>query len=58
MKEGTQSGGGDSLHPLFWDYIPEKAEDDPCYMGTQALTYDESTPIEQAENFKVYFIDA
>lgn len=40
------------LHPLFWDALPEDAEEDPAYAGIQALQ-EELTPEEKAESFKV-----
>jgi hypothetical protein len=40
------------LPALFWDSIPEKAEDHPDYAAFQALE-DESTPEERAESLKV-----
>jgi hypothetical protein len=40
------------LHPLFWDSIPDNAEEDPNYIALKALD-DETTPEERAENFKV-----
>jgi hypothetical protein len=40
------------LHPLFWDAIPDGAEEDPNWQALEALKY-ESTLEERAENFKV-----
>ncbi|PNH04314.1 Tetratricopeptide repeat protein 4 [Tetrabaena socialis] len=39
------------LHPLFWDAMPEGAEDDPTYVALKAVE-DELTPEEKAESFK------
>ena len=40
------------LPALFWDTIPDNAEDHPDYIALKALE-EESTPEERAENFKV-----
>jgi hypothetical protein len=40
------------LHPLFWDALPEDAEDDPLYAALKAVD-DEVPPEEKAESFKV-----
>jgi hypothetical protein len=40
------------LPALFWDTIPDNAEDHPDYIALKALD-DETTPEERAENFKV-----
>jgi hypothetical protein len=40
------------LPALFWDSIPDGAEEHPDYVALQALA-EESTPEERAENFKV-----
>lgn len=40
------------LHPLFWDALPEDAEDDPLYAALKAVD-DELSPEEKAESFKV-----
>lgn len=42
----------EGLPALFWDTIPDNAEDHPDYIALKALE-DESTPEERAENFKV-----
>ncbi|PNW80046.1 hypothetical protein CHLRE_08g375650v5 [Chlamydomonas reinhardtii] len=39
------------LHPLFWDALPEDAEDDPLYAALKAVD-DELSPEEKAESFK------
>lgn len=41
-----------SLPSVFWDHIPEGAEEHPDYMAMKALE-EESTPEERADNFKV-----
>lgn len=51
--EPPGSGGDESLPALFWDTIPEDAEEHADYAGIQALINDETTPDETAENFKV-----
>ncbi len=40
------------LHPLFWDALPENAEEDPAYTALKAID-DELTPDQKSENFKV-----
>ena len=50
-------GDGNPVPALLWDEMPEDASNHPDYMAIQALMYDESTPVEQAENFKVGFAD-
>lgn len=40
------------LPALFWDSIPDNAEDHPDYIALKALD-EETTPEERAENFKV-----
>lgn len=42
----------EGLPALFWDTIPDNAEDHPDYIALKALD-DETTPEERAENFKV-----
>ncbi|GLI68177.1 hypothetical protein VaNZ11_012517, partial [Volvox africanus] len=39
------------LHPLFWDALPEDADQDPAFAALQALDED-LTPEERAENYK------
>ncbi|EFJ45969.1 hypothetical protein VOLCADRAFT_105761 [Volvox carteri f. nagariensis] len=39
------------LHPLFWDALPEDAEEDPAFAALKALDEDLS-PEERAENYK------
>ncbi|KAG2430020.1 hypothetical protein HYH02_013848 [Chlamydomonas schloesseri] len=39
------------LHPLFWDALPEDAEDDPLYAALKAVD-DEVPPEDKAESFK------
>jgi hypothetical protein len=41
-----------SLPALFWDTIPENAQDHPDYVALKAIE-EESTPEERAESFKV-----
>lgn len=41
-----------NLPALFWDSMPDNAEDHPDYIALKALE-EESTPEERAENFKV-----
>jgi hypothetical protein len=43
---------GAQLPALFWDSMPENAEEHPDYIALKALE-EESTPEERAENFKV-----
>lgn len=40
------------LPALFWDSMPDNAEEHPDYIAMKALE-EESTPEERAENFKV-----
>lgn len=47
-----QQDPNEGLHPLFWDSIPDNAEEHPDYIALKALD-DETTPEERAENFKV-----
>ena len=49
---GTKEENEEQLPALLWDRIPEDATTHPDYMAIQSLMYDESTPLEQAENFK------
>lgn len=39
------------LHPLFWDSLPEGADQDPVFQAMQAMS-DEMSPDERAEGFK------
>ncbi|GAX82003.1 hypothetical protein CEUSTIGMA_g9431.t1 [Chlamydomonas eustigma] len=48
IEEDSNAG----LHPLFWDAIPDGAEQDPNWQALEALK-NESTLEERAENFKV-----
>lgn len=57
-SEDEQSANGPSrnldnkdLPALFWDSMPDNAEEHPDYVAMQALA-EESTPEERAENFK------
>ena len=50
-------GDANSVPALLWDEMPEDAPNHPDYMATQALMYDESTPAEQAENFKARLLN-
>lgn len=54
MMEPPRSAADEGLPALFWDTIPEDAEEHADYAGIQALIHDESTPDETAENFKVW----
>ena len=51
MSEGGAGDAADVL-PLFWDELPEDAEDNAQYAALQAIRA-ESTPLEQAEAHKV-----
>lgn len=42
----------EDLPALLWDKMPDDPSSHPDFMAIQSLTYDESTPLEQMENFK------
>lgn len=55
MSEGKANSAvleNEDLPALLWDKMPDDPSSHPDFMAIQSLTYDESTPLEQMENFK------